>query len=68
MLPSIAPKYSVLINLKFGELTGLINWCQLACGKKWDYRIVDMAGSLPGEYEFNFTDKTDYINFILWKK
>jgi len=27
-----------------------------------------MAGSLPGKYEFNFTDKTDYINFILWKK
>jgi hypothetical protein len=68
MLSGITTKYAVTIDLQFGQLSGLIKWCQSQCKDKWDYTVMDMAGATPGKYQFNFINETDYINFILFKK
>jgi hypothetical protein len=66
MLPDT--QYKTEINIKFGELAKIVNWCQEQCISNWGYNTKDYAGSDPGKYMFYFDRESDYINFILWKK
>lgn len=66
MLPDT--QYKTEINIKFGELTKIVNWCETQCISEWGYDTKDYAGSDPGKYMFYFDKESDYINFILWKK
>lgn len=67
MLPT-TNDYKSEIKLSFGELGPIIKWCDAICAGEWGYKIIKPAGEDRGEYEFFFSDKTDYINFILYKK
>lgn len=66
MLPDT--QYKTEINIKFGELAPIMDWCQTQCIADWGYNMWDNAGYHPGKYTFYFESETDYINFILWKK
>lgn len=67
MLPN-TNDYKSDIELNFGELGPIIKWCDTMCVGDWGYKIIRPAGEQSGEYEFYFADKTDYINFTLFKK
>lgn len=58
----------VKIDLKFGELKPLLNWCENNCVGEWAFMSLEPAGISKGEYEFYFTNDDDKINFILWQK
>jgi hypothetical protein len=58
----------VEVQLNYGELSHIIQWCERNCSGSFAYEIVDNPGDLPGEYEFYFETNFDYVNFILWKK
>jgi hypothetical protein len=60
-------RYKTEIDIKFGQLAPIMDWCQTQCTQNWGYKIVDSAGFHPGKYEFYFEDEKDYVNFILWK-
>jgi hypothetical protein len=60
--------YSTDIDIQFGELSAMVGWCQDNCADDWGYKVIDYAGLDPGKYQFNFENKADFINFILWKK
>ena len=64
----IASKYDTEIDIKFGELSPMISWCQHYCTGDWRYQIMLDAGETAGHYRFNFENETDLVNFILWKK
>jgi hypothetical protein len=61
-------EYKAEINLNFGQLGSIIQWCELNCVAEWGYMIKGPAGSEQGEYDFYFSSRTDYINFNLFKK
>jgi len=56
------------IDIKFGGLAEMIEWCQTNCNGDWTYYVMASAGQQAGSYQFNFKNQTDYVNFILWKK
>lgn len=60
--------FSVEIDIKFGELNSVMQWCQRNCESEWGYLVLDSAGEEAGTYKFEFSTETDLINFILWKK
>lgn len=68
MSTSALYNYTAIIELAFGDLTAVINWCHANSVEHWDYCVIDSAGSRPGKYEFHFTAEYDYINFMLWKQ
>jgi len=63
----LANKYTIEIDIKFGQLASIMHWCETQCIGNWRYDIVDMAGLLPGKYTFHFDNQADYVNFVLWK-
>ena len=68
MLTNTLYNYTALIEIPFGELTAVIDWCNTNNIEHWDYCMIDSAGALPGKYEFHFTAEYDYVNFMLWKR
>lgn len=58
----------VEIDIEFGKLKPLLNWCEKNCTGEWKYNIIDPAGDMVGQYTFFFEDKNDKLNFILWQK
>jgi hypothetical protein len=64
----IDTKHKVDINLKFGELRPLLEWCKNNCRGEWKFELENTAGLEEGYYHFYFEDDNDKINFILWKK
>lgn len=60
--------FTVDIDLQFGELNPIMQWCQRNCQADWCYQVIADAGENAGSYKFSFENNTDLINFILWKK
>ena len=56
------------IDIQFGGLSEMVGWCQTNCDGDWSYRVIEYAGKEAGSYQFNFENKIDYVNFVLWKK
>lgn len=61
-------EYRTELAIPYGELQGVIEWCQNNCVYNWYYKVLNEAGSSPGFYQFLFHSETDYVNFLLWKK
>ena len=59
--------YSTLIEIEYGNLESIINWCSEHF-TNWGYSIDVLAGAKAGKYQFEFTSESDLITFILWKK
>jgi hypothetical protein len=56
------------IELYYGDLTPIINWCERNCTEEWGYNIIETPGSGKGKYEFYFENDKDKVAFIMWKK
>lgn len=59
--------HSSKIDIAFGKLEELLDWCYANCRDQWTFSILEDAGQEPGRYRFFFDSETDRINFILWK-
>jgi hypothetical protein len=60
--------YNTDITLSYGKLDDVLDWCNKNCVDQWTFKVLDPAGSEPGNYNFIFEDKKDYVNFLLWEK
>jgi len=63
----LSMKHNTNIQVGFGELKPIIDWCDRNC-EEWGYAVIESAGRDAGIYQFFFDKERDYINFILWKK
>ena len=64
MLRSI---HSVKIDLTYGHLQPIIDWCERNCSGEWAYWQIDPPGQDKGEYEFYFTEEKDLVAFRIFK-
>ena len=55
------------IDINFGKLQEIVDWCEKNCRGPWTYTSVIDAGKEPGQYQFLFETEEDHTNFILWK-
>lgn len=60
--------YEVNVQISYGQLKQMIDWCNRNCTEPWQYIIIDEAGEEPGSYIFRFVSEKDYVTFTLWKK
>jgi hypothetical protein len=59
--------YEIKIELPFGSLGPLMEWCKQNCSDTWFFSDnSDFAGQ--GNYKFYFESEKDYVNFMLFKK
>jgi len=63
----LSTKNSVAINLLFGELQPMLNWCEKNCVGNWQY-MEDPNGDMYNSWIFFFENERDYVAFMLWKK
>ena len=56
------------LEIKYGELESIMDWCRDHVKEDWDLIIMREAGQLPGIYRFGFKDEKDFVTFIMWKK
>lgn len=73
---NISTAYHTKINLPYGELNPLLDWCKKNCEEEWKFNFTEPTSfvlpSISDEtattWEFYFESKRDYTNFLLWKK
>ena len=65
---SIDTTYDTTIELPYGQLKPLIEWCQHNCEKNWYFDVINMVGEQSGSYSFKFESERDYLIFLVWKK
>jgi hypothetical protein len=61
--------HSTTLNIPFGQLHNVIDWCQNHLEEDWQFNVIedaDLHG--PGQYAFAFKSDKDLMKFILWKK
>ena len=74
-LNNIKPSYKIEVNLEFGTLSSVMNWCRNQCEGSWhisDFHSTDQAldyegrwGKFSNCYQFIFDNERDYITFAL---
>lgn len=61
--------YNTTINIPFGQLHNVIDWCQHQLEEDWQFNVIEEADHyMPGHYIFNFKSHKDLLKFSLWKK
>lgn len=63
----ISTKNRVAINLPFGELQPILNWCEKNCVGNYQY-MEDPNGDMYNSWIFFFDSERDLVAFMLWKK
>lgn len=59
---SIPTSYKTEIEIPFGELDAMIEWCEHNCASEWKFDDSDYG------YKFYFESERDYVAFLIWKK
>lgn len=67
MLQKSLNLYSTEIDIEYGELNNIIQWCDDNCTSQWTFSVELDAGQNAGVYDFSFASEKDYISFLLWK-
>ena len=61
--------HRVIVDLRYGELGPLLDWCKRNCNDEWFVSETEAAiYDQEGNYRFYFESERDYINFLVWKK
>jgi len=60
--------YETAIELPYGHLKPIIEWCQSHCERNWKFEVINDAGSESGSYQFRFESEKDFMTFLVWKK
>jgi len=56
----------IRVNLNFGQLRHIIEWCERNCTGDWRY-MEDPNGDMYTSWVFFFENDRDYVAFKLWK-
>ena len=56
----------VKIDLSYGQLKPVIEWCERNCTGVWHY-MEDPKGAMYGSWIFLFEDEKDLVAFTIWK-
>ena len=54
------------IEVPYGELQKIVEWCDRNCTSDWRY--MEDVNNQWGGYEFFFESDRDYVAFLLWNK
>lgn len=73
---NISTAYNVDIDLPYGELNSILEWCKKNCSNEWGFSFSNASynnsannTSYPKcQWEFFFESKKDYVAFLIWKK
>lgn len=68
MYTNIKETFNTTIELPYGQLKEMIEWCQNHCEKDWHFSVINEAGSMNGTYKFSFDSDKDYVTFLMYKK
>ncbi len=66
---NIPTAHKANIDVQYGQLQPVLDWCDRNCEADWRY--VDLVGdqdSATGRWEFLFESEKDYVAFLMWKK
>lgn len=58
-------QFETILNLPWGKLQYVIEWCTDNCQSDWHFSVVNNAGKESGTYKFMFDSEKDYITFML---
>jgi hypothetical protein len=58
------------IDVQYGQLQPVIDWCERNCQDEWRYVDINNPehDSANGRWEFLFESEKDYVAFLMWKK
>ena len=58
------------IDIQYGQLQPVIDWCDRNCEGDWRYIDLNSSGhdDWIGRWEFLFESERDYVAFLMWKK
>lgn len=63
-----AVSFEKSVDLPWGELQEVVQWCQTHCQNDWTFAMLQLPGMYAnGKYVFKFESEKDYINFVLWQ-
>lgn len=57
----------IRIELDFGQLRPVLEWCERNCTGDWRY-TEDPNGGMYSSWIFLFDTDRDYVAFLMWKK
>jgi hypothetical protein len=63
---SLPTAYKVQLNLDFGSLRSIVEWCDRNCNDDWRY-MEDPNGDMYNSWIFFFNSERDYVAFTFWK-
>jgi len=64
---NIPTAFSEKVELPYGKLQPLVEWCDRNCSCDWRY-MEDPNGDMYNSWVFLFESERDYVAFIMWKK
>ena len=65
---SIPTAYKTRIDIPFGELKSVIEWCTDNCINDWRFNEEFNPADTKHGYDFYFESERDYVAFVVWKK
>lgn len=63
---SIPTAFKANIDVPYGELQPIVDWCERNCSSEWFF--MEDANNQWGGYEFVFESDRDFVAFLLWNK
>lgn len=64
---SIPIAFKTKINIPYGELQPIIDWCDRNCKNEYRY-MEDPDGDMYSGWVFFFENERDYVAFLMWNK
>lgn len=63
---SIPTSLKVVLDIPYGELQAIVEWCDRNCTGEWRY-MEDPNGLMYTGWVFFFESERDYVAFTVWK-
>lgn len=57
--------YHTKVDIPYGRLGPIIDWCKRNCNSEWHF--TESADVEQGAWQFYFKEEKDYINFVVWQ-
>jgi hypothetical protein len=64
---SLPTAYKVQLNIPYGELRPIVEWCDRNCSDDWRY-MEDPNGDMYNSWIFFFNTERDYVAFTFFNK
>lgn len=67
---NIPTAHKANIDVQYGQLQPVLDWCERNCEADWRYLDINNPeyDSATGRWEFLFESEKDYVAFLMWKK